>query len=436
MIRALALALLIVLPQDDPAKKIDEILSRLSDDSVEVRDGALKDLVALGPPALPLLQALLEKLEAEARGRVQEACRRIETAAALAKVLPPLRKVALDAKDKPLKDVFDEIARQTGLALDPSGGSFDGPVTLALKDATPLQALDAACRASKSTHYQILEGDEDRMMGLRRRRGVAPPTGARIALQSGGWTEYPAHYVRHYKVRVTQVQLNKVNAFDGVQKTGHLSLDLQWPPDVKPDRILRFRLAELKDDQGRSLLLKEDDDGGFALHRLRRGWGIGAQHSVQFKYPEAGAKAIATLRGDAVVEFPKDVRTVSFEKPVEAKGKTLELEGLKLTLRDCKSDSQSHTVTLEMTGRLKGAEADPDHHGYPISWEEIEVIGESGERLSQGGMSGTGNGTVYTWTLTYRGTKAEPLKEIRIRCVLTRHADEVKFELKDIPFPE
>jgi hypothetical protein len=435
MIRAFALALVLFAPQDDLSKRIDEVLSRLNDDAVEVRDAALKELVGLGPPALPLLQARLEKLEAETKGRVQEACRRIEAAAALARVLPPLRKVTLEAKDKPLKEVVEEIARQTGLPIDPGNGSFETPVTLSLKDALPLEALDAACQATKGALYQIIDEEGHGMAMFRRRRGAAP-AGSRIALESGTWVPYPAQYVRHYKVRVTQVSLNKVNAFDDVRRTGQLSIDLQWPPDVKPDRMLRFRVSELKDEQGRSLLQKEDEDDGMARERIRRGWGVGAQHSVQFKYPEAGAKKIGILRGEAGVEFPKDVRTVVFEKPAETKGKIEEVDGLKITLKDCKLEGKNHTVVLEMTGRLRGAAGDPDDGAYPFSWEDVEVLTESGERPSHGGMSGGGGGGQYTWTLNYRGNKAEALKEVRVRLVLTRHADEFKFELKDIPFPD
>jgi hypothetical protein len=436
MIRAFALIAILLTPQDDLSKRVDDVLSRLNDDSVEVRDGALRDLVGLGPAALPLLQARLESLEGEARGRVQEACRRIETAAALAKVLPPLRKVTLDLKERPVKEVLDEIARQSGLAIDPSTYTVDGTTSLALQDATPLQALDALCRASKAMHYQIQESD-DEGFGLRRGKRGGPPPGARIVLQPGGWTDFPSAYVRHYRVQVQQVSLNKVNGFDGVQRTGHVSLDLKWPPEVKPDRILRFRISELKDDQGRSLLEKEDgDDQAFFRDRIRRGWGIGAQHSLQFKYPEAGAKAIGLLRGEVVVEYPKEVRTVAFEKPAESKGKTLELDGLKLVLKDYRSDGKGHTAVLEMTGRLKSAGAEQDRHGYPFSWEDVEAIGESGERLSPAGMSGSGGNNQYTWTLNYRGSKTEAAQSIRITCVLTRHSDEMKFELKNIPFPD
>ncbi len=438
MIRTLATALLALgaaALQEEPAGKLDPILARLNDDSVEVRDGALKDLVALGPAALPLLRARMDSVPGEVRGRIEEACRRIESAAALARVLPPLRRITLDAKDRPLKELLDEIARQGGLALDLSSGGFEGKLSLTLRDALPLQALDAACRASTGIQYQILEDEADALAGFRRRRRGAPPAGARIALQAGTWTDYPACYVRHYRVRATQVALNRVNAFDGVQRTGQLSLDLQWPPDVKPDRLLRFRVTELKDDQGRSLLNEGAPEEGFR-DRIRRGWGVGTQHSLQFKYPEAGARAIGLLRGEVSVEFPKDVRVLSFEKPAESKGKSLEVDGLKLALKDYKNEGKNHTVVLDMTGRIRGADPDPEDHGYPISWEDVEVVGESGERLSQGGMSGGGGNNQFSWTLNYNGTRNEPAKEVRIRCILSRHPDEFTFEIRDIRFPE
>src|SRR5688572_23060857 len=120
MLRALALVLLALSPaegtlQEGLDQKIEKILQRLSADDIDARESAVRELSALGPEALPLLKARAGSLEGEARGRVEEACRRIERERNRSVVLPPLRLVTLDAKDKPAKEVLEDIARQAGV---------------------------------------------------------------------------------------------------------------------------------------------------------------------------------------------------------------------------------------------------------------------------------------------------------------------------------
>src|SRR5947207_3273881 len=103
MIRALALALLLCAAQDDLSKKIDDIVPRLSDDSIDVRDRAVQALVDLGPSAIPLLRKRAAELGAETQGRLIEACNRIESRNTLAKYLPPLKKVTLEWENKPAR---------------------------------------------------------------------------------------------------------------------------------------------------------------------------------------------------------------------------------------------------------------------------------------------------------------------------------------------
>src|SRR5258706_15573584 len=111
MIRAGALALLLCgafAAQEDTLKKIDDIIPRLSDDAIEVRDKAVQGLADLGPAALPLLRKRAAELGAETRGRLLEACTRIESRNTLAKYLPPLKKITLDWDNKPAREALDQ----------------------------------------------------------------------------------------------------------------------------------------------------------------------------------------------------------------------------------------------------------------------------------------------------------------------------------------
>jgi hypothetical protein len=59
---------------------VDELVSALDDESIEVREKAAAGLVALGEPALPALRSALEKTrDAETRGRIEDVLHRLET---------------------------------------------------------------------------------------------------------------------------------------------------------------------------------------------------------------------------------------------------------------------------------------------------------------------------------------------------------------------
>ena len=121
--KTLALALLAVLPQDGLEKKIADLVARLSDDSIDAREQAVKDLADLGPPAIPVLRKAMVKLDGEVRGRVDQAIKAIEARDTLAQSLPPFKTVTLDHRNRPAKEALEEIARHAGFALQ-----FEGDV--------------------------------------------------------------------------------------------------------------------------------------------------------------------------------------------------------------------------------------------------------------------------------------------------------------------
>lgn len=447
MIRSLALALVLcanpLLQEGDGlARKIEEIIPHLSDDSIDVRDRAVQALVDLGAPAVPLLRKRAGELGEETRGRLIEACARIESKNTLAQYLPPLRKVTLEWENRPAKDAFDEIARRTGLLIDSSGAGADGAVTFSFKDAWPLEAIDEVCRRAG---LSARTADDD-FFGIRRRSPV--PRGApRLVIQNGKPVDYPAAYVRHYRARVTQVSMTRTNTFQVNTSNAQIALDLGFAPDVKPDGMASFKVTEIKDDQGRSLLLQENDRLRGRIRTSMRGRYRGRDMGgysqyFTFKYPEADAKQISVLRASAVFSYPQEVRTLSFDKPAEAQGKAIELSGLTITLKEFQPKGTGYSMTLVMTGRYQGprdadgAGDDDEPNNLPFSYEDVELVTEGGEPLRSQGMSGRGDGTTYTWQLDFGGEKASPAKEIRIFCVLRRFNDEAVFELKDIALPK
>lgn len=450
MIRTCALALLIgaavaaplrAQDPDDLSRKIEEILPRLSEDAIEIRDQAVKALIELGPAAVPILRKRAADLAAETRGRLLEACTRIESRNTLARYLPPLRKVTLDWENKPAREALDEIGRRIELNVDGGNANADSSITFSLKDATPIQAIDEVCRQAGLNWRAV---DDEFNNG--RRRPAGPRGEPRLMVQNGKSADFPATYVRHYRFRVTQISLTRTNNFQNAgQSNAQMNVDLGWAPDVKPDGLQSFKITELKDEQGRSLLPEENDRFRGRMRSMRgryRGRDMSSYSQyLSFKFPEADAKKIAVLKGTAVFSFPQEVKTISFGKPADAVGKPIELNGLTLTIKEYQEKESGPSLTLEITGKYQGPRDgdsgdDEDFNNLPFSYEDVELVTESGESMRHQGMSGRGDGKSYSWQMDFSGEKPAVAKEVRIFCVLRRFNDETPFEIRDIPLPK
>jgi hypothetical protein len=445
--KILALTLLSVLPRigqdglEKLEKKVADLVGKLADDAIDAREQAVKDLADLGPAAIPVLQKAKTKLDGEVRGRVEEAIKAIEARDTLGRSLPPLKTVTLDHRNRPAKEALEEIARQAGLLVQFEGEVGKEAVSVALKDVPPLQAIDEVCRK----HGQLVSrngGGDDELGGFRHPRAGPVP---KLVFTASPFVNFPAAYVRHYRVRVVEVSLTRVNNFQGTQSTGNLQVEIHWPPNVVPKATLKFEITEAKDDKGRSLVpeKKDEEKNVFGQSFRRNGLESESQETFEFKYPEGDATKIASLKGVFVLAYPKEVKTLVFEKPADSKGKSLELHGLKVTLDDYVEKGNEVTVRISTAGKYVGPadaakrDVDPDFEArLPFSYEDIEPVTVSGAPLGQSGMSGGGGEDNYTYTLTWTAEKPQSLKEIRIPCVLLHHLDEVKFELRDIAFPK
>lgn len=435
MSRVIALALCCLaaaLPQDELARRIEEILPRLREDSLETRDAAVRALGDLGPAALGLLRKRAESLDGEPRERVLEAVKLIESKDTLLKHLPRLQQVTLDLKNRSAREGFEELSRQIQIPVDLPEGQIFPSVTVFLKDALPLEALDTLARAAGASW----RAEERESYGFRRRRAAPPAQGPRLLVYVQKQPAYPAAWVRHYRIQVQQVLLTRIQNFQANASNAHLTLGLAWLPDVRPDSVLEMRVSELRDDQGRSLLPEPNAQPRMSRYRQRSHLAFTHNETVPFKFPENDARSLALLRGSALLAFPKETSTLVFAKPGGPAETLRELGGLKITLRDFKTTEKQVTFTIETGGRFEdGPQEGSFDERLPFSYEDIEVLTEGGERLQSQGMSGSGGNDGYTWELRYGAENAGPVKEIRIPCILKRHTDEVVFEIKDIPLP-
>ncbi len=433
----LAAALSSPLPAEDSAPadlpgRVEAALRRLDDDAFATRAAAIEELVALGSGAVPLLEKRLDGLSAEARGGTRAAIRRILSNEALARVLPPLKRVTLDLKDRPVKEALAEVQARTGLPLDFKKLPDEPAVTLSIRDALPLQALDEICRKAGGIAYQVHR---------RSRARKDKPEGVFLRFQAGDPPGGPAVYVRHYRFSVTDVSMTKSLSIPGSgERSAYLQIAVLWPPNVKPDGMSDLVLNVLEDQKGRSLIEEDPDarppDVQWSYDDLSDS-GEQSRH-VTFRYPDADAGAIRILKGMMAFRYPTEARVLRIPKPAESVGTLVETPDFTVTLKEFQRTKKTVTLDLEVawSGTSDRDGSSSSGAGAPFPDEAIELVTAGGAVYRKTRMSGGGGEAGYSYQLTYQSDNPEEVTEIRIPYAVGHIEDEVKFEIRDIPLPD
>ncbi len=221
----------LVPPQDDLSREVQDLVQRLDDDSVEVREGAEKKISSLAKEALPFLEGAGKTASVEARERLRRAIAGIRQREDLLARCRPPSLITLDAVDRPLREVFGGIARQSSTPLDFSKVPAGEKVTVRLDKVPFWKAMDEVCR----THGQVSFFDEGDGLVLKKWKYLQRPLGF-----SGPMAVFREGLGRRNGVQVVT-----------------LGFRVRWEKGSCPDAV-GFQLFEVRD--GRESLLKSSSD--------------------------------------------------------------------------------------------------------------------------------------------------------------------------------
>ena len=419
---------------------VDALLKQLTDESIEVRGQAASGLIDLGDKVVERIKKELASADGEIKPQLEGILRAIARKRKLNEVLPALARVTIDAKDLKLREVLEDLKRQSGLAMNLEGLA-DAAISVQVKDAAPLEALNAICKAA-GLGFQI-----DSYQSMRGRAVVAGGPGGfggeqgepTIRFTAGGYAEIPRVFVRHYQVEPSNVSMSQSSNFRTTTFSAQMNVQLTWPPGVKPD-VMMMEINSVTDDKGRALYDAARNPGIRMDRPMRRGmypsrsqW----DQYVHLTYPAADARSIASVKGNATLKFVMEEKLLSFEAPETESAQKKEYDGVEVELREFKSTADTIQVKLVTTGRRKSAQGEGQGPGSfgNIDSQQVRLRMEDGSAPSHQGMSGRGDGKSYTIDLTYRNAKS---KVVAIDIVMDTvyHEDKFEFELKDIPLPK
>ena len=285
---AVVLMLLLAAGTTEPAQDrdpIQDLLAKLDDDSIEVRSAATLALIDLGKTTLPALQRRLPSAGVELKDRLTAIIRKIQDRDRLAALLPPPSRITIDAKDRPLREVFEQVSKQTSTPIDYSEVPADARVTVAL-DKVPLwKAIHRICRASGKVMPEV-ENDH-------------------VTITPEPYVELPGKITDLFCVTLQRIELSTEVIFGSPDRYERFNSNfhVSWEKGARPFH-LTAHIAELVDENGNELVSAGDDAesvlmSSIAPDVIRQDFSLDSPHG-----PGPQATKIGRFKVEIEFEFP------------------------------------------------------------------------------------------------------------------------------------
>jgi hypothetical protein len=344
----------------------------------------------------------------------------------IADALPPLKRVTIDAKDRKLKEVLQEIRSQAGWRLE-FAELDDVSVTVQVKDVTPFEAITAVCK-SAGLGYVISTTSP------KATKAAPPGTEPAIWFKPDGYAEAPRHFATHFVVEMIAIHLTRRTRFAAPERSGRMSVQLSWPPGVKPDTAL-IDIASVVDDKGRALYARPaygnygQSDAGFP-GQVR----TGTQAGVDFKHPEDDA-ATVSVKGSALLLFAGEDRYLKFEAKEEAYGKTKEMADMAAELRGIRDEGGVTVVTIAFKGQPKSPLPEMMRYRGTLGKRFYQIRLEDGTTAVSNNTGTRDEGPVRVMDLKFPNL-ASKITAVEVLAETVYHEERFDFEFKDIPLPK
>jgi hypothetical protein len=415
------------------APGLERLVEQLGDRDFRRRDAAAQQLEAAGVRALPLLRRALTHGDPEVRRRVAGLLPSIETTALLAP-----RRISLKFDRKPIRDVLDAVANQTGFKIEHWTNNPAQVYSFDFADLPFWEALDRICR---DAGLILQPGYGDDRLRLQP-QSVYPPF---------------VRYEGPFRFVANGFQLYRNIDFGLVGPGAHLNsrsetLTFTFSVYVEP-RLPLLGMGEVKlnaaYDSERNTMLPPVG-GGEAPEGLALGGRVGRwvsrygngyrtvhlQTQVNLNRPSEKASSVRLLRGTLPVTLLAEQKPVVLTDAVlGAKGKKFSVGSTTFHVEDiAEQPNKQYQLKLAVTEESK--DNPNDYTWMNALYQRIELQDAKGTKYQVAGSSwGNSGPNNVQLTLTYapQGNAGPPAKFIFFAWTTLQH--QVSFEFKDLPLP-
>lgn len=406
-----------------PAPSVEQWIEQLGDKEFQKREAALKALQALGAQALPALVKARNHPDAEVRKRLAELIPALETAVALAPKL-----VTLQVEKKTLRQVIDELTKQTGYKIDLAAANEQQTFDYQFNKIPFWEALDRICADAGLTIYPVY--GESRVQ-------LTASTSHAPYVYRDGLFRFVANSFNHHRA----VNFGSVPRNAGIpQRTDNLTFNFTVfvEPKLPLVSLGEVQIAEALDENKSSMLpAAGDPNSPRGVRRSYYGGGraYSLEASIALGRPSDKAQMLKQLKGIVPVTLLIE------QKPETVTDNVLASKGKKVTVGTTTFQIEDISEQANKQIQLKIAVTE-ENSGGGFEWTNtltgrLELQDEEGKKFQaySTGWSGGGNQNHVVLTMTLRppANNAKASKLVFNTWKTMQH--QVKFEFKDLPLP-
>ncbi|MDB5312690.1 MAG: repeat protein [Gemmataceae bacterium] len=412
---------------------VADLVTALGDPDYRTREKAGQALEAKGDKILPdLRRAMTDADNPEVARRLAVLVRRMDHD----RLVAPKR-VTLAVKNKSAKDVFDEIAKQSGYRIEFQGNpAADQKYSFEFDKVPFWQVVDKV--AEKTGTTATTEYDDE-------------------AIRVNAFSESANPYVAYagpFRFMANSISSNRNVQLSGLNRGGignrsnesvHINFTIQSEPK-NPILGTTNHMAEVlaaADETGASMVPPKDQNNGY-----RAGYYNGSyqRHNVNGNINlvrgARDATTIKTLKAKmGIILLAGTVPEVVILDPLKTKNKKIVGRTVEIDFDSLAEQNGQYTATL--TAKKVGAD---DQNGIDYNWsnnlwQKLELVDEKGNRYRANWGNVNNNGMAVHMTVPFaandrRGQPQKlgpPVKLIFNEWLQVTH--EVTFEFKDVPLP-
>jgi len=385
-----------------------ELMERLQDDAIDAREEAAAELVRRGAAALAPLREAIKSASGERRLRLEEAVRRIEEKQRVAAVLRPATLVSVEATDRPLRQVLEELSKASGTLIEWANVPEDVRVTWRASKLPFWEALDEACRASGKFTYEVAQD--------------------RVRPVAGKHADFPRRAHGPFAISLRQIEMRVRGDFGGGAPSEQTSprFVVCWEKGTQPDRVF-LTPVEVRDDRGTDLLSRRRNVVAHHPEIARGHIAAPSLHLWINQVPDAEATRLARLRFEVTVEFHLEFAGVSFRTGPAWAPSTQPCEKFSATLEKFSRDGNAAHLRLKITpvdGRREGIQALKVRFTDKDGKVQQEPLGRHGSSRS---------GKAFTIASDLHLANLGEVIEISVVAPSRVHTEKIDCDFKDIP---
>ena len=406
---ALLFLVLGLLPAQD--SRIEQLIEKLVDDSITVREKAAAELAEMGKAAVPALEKLRVSGDIELRSRAASILKTIVELEILGRHWRRGPRITMDFENAPVAKVLEELAAQGRDAFKFDAAELQDPVTVKVKDASFFDALEAVVRAAPALTW---DGDANGLVFTKKRR---PP--------------YPTKRQGEFSVWIDGITFSRDYDFTGnPRSTFQLGVMSAWEAGIAPVAVEQ-KVTEILDEDGANLLVQDRFN---YMSRLEVPKGRTRREPVYAPMAQGGktAKMFSKIRGAATFYFPRAYEDVTMDVRTTPSPPPATLERITIAVRNFRPAKDA--VACEVVLTTSTASGDGLIDRLPFS--DITVVDDLGN-LHRGKSSSRNqsySGTSYTIqeNLNVPFPEGRTAVSVRMRVLKDVLEKRVAFEFADI----